>query len=50
MDLSILLVHSKQSYEVQTGDLDFASTTGDYCGYFLLKIRLYYYVIGYLAT
>jgi len=30
MDSLILLVHSRQFYEVQTGDLDFASITGDY--------------------
>jgi len=37
MVLSILHVHSKQSFELQTGDLDFASITGDYSVIFMIQ-------------
>ena len=36
MGLSILHVHSRQSFELQTGDLDFASITGD-CSVFMIQ-------------
>jgi len=47
MDLSILLVHSKQFYEVQTGDPDFASTTGSW--FLFLCWKSFWYRDSFMA-